>query len=168
MKRIAAILLGGLALGQLAISPVEAGKAKPSFHEATVTLHFVGQGGKSRVITEAMYIYDCSLPWLVDAERQQHRELAGMTFTGMTCGPPPERKGLAVIMLRFSVGDEIRPVAVDHDGATPITTKTCLSVLQRSKSALVARYQGHFPGSTFVDASCWADRDGEGPMDRIN
>ncbi len=168
MKTLAAILLGGLALAQLATSPAEAAKARPSFHEATVILHFAGPGGKSQIITEAMYVYGCPVPGLVDAERQQHRVLPGMTFTGMTCGPPPERKGLAVIMLRFSVGGEIRPAAVDHDGTTPITTKTCLTVLQRTKSALVARFSGHFPGSTFVDASCWAMRDGEGPMDRIN
>ena len=91
-----------------------------------------------------------------------------MSLVGITCGPPPERKGLAVIMLRFSVGGEIRPASVDHDGTSAITTKNCLSVLAKTQSALVARFQGHFPGGTFVDAGCWAMRDGEGPLQRIN
>jgi len=68
----------------------------------------------------------------------------------------PNQKGQAVILLRYSVGGKIAFATVDHDGAEPITTKTCKVVLQRSKTELAARFAGHFPNSTFVDASCLA------------
>jgi hypothetical protein len=168
MKKFTALLLGGLTLGQLAILPAEAAAAKSSFHEATVTLHFAGAGGKTSAITEDVYVYGCPAPGVELAERQHHPELAGMRLVDMTCGPPPSRRGLAIITLRFSINGSINVASVDHDGADPITTANCVSVLQKDKSALVARFQGHFPHGTFVDAGCWALPQAEGPMRRIN
>ena len=150
-------MLAGAAAPVLARSP----RSTPLYAN-TVEMRFAGPDGKTRTITEQVYIdagHDCSS---LDGtmEQYKHPELASMKLVSVTCHDSAGASrpgGPAIVLLKFvTVNGKLQTAAVDHQGSTPFDMKTCPFVLHQSQSALVAQAQPRFPGGRFVGASCMA------------
>ena len=164
MRKLTAIICALLAMAGSVSTPALAAKHKTQLYATTMELHFTSPGGKTRTITEQIYIdagHDCSGvgdPLILN----KHPELKGWTLTSTSCkggsnasGPKGNRpSGAAAVVLLFMQDGQVKKTAVDHSGTHAFDMSSCAFELGKYQAALVAEAQHQFPGSKFVGAHC--------------
>ena len=165
MKKITAAMFALLAIAGSVPAPALAAKRTTQLYATTMELHFTSPGGKTRTITEQIYIdagHDCTGlgdPLILD----KHPELKGWTLTSTTCkgggaaGAAGNRPGgAAAVVLLFMVDGQVKKTATDHSGAHAFDMSSCALDLSKYQATLVAAAQHQFPGGKFVGAHCIA------------
>jgi hypothetical protein len=162
MAKLAVVLLLAFAALTAGLSASAfAAKRSVKLYATTVQLHFTSPSGKSRTITEKVYIdagHSCdgySDPLIYNS----HPELKGMTLSSVTCkdsAGAARPGGPAIVVLLFIVDGQVKKTALDHEGSKTFDMKSCALDLPRMQDALVAEVKGQFPHGRFVGAHCMA------------
>jgi hypothetical protein len=166
MRKLAAAMFVLLAMAGTVSMPALAAKHTTQLYATTMELHFTSPSGKTRTITEQIYIdagHDCTGlgdPLILD----KHPELKGWTLTNTTCkgsagtsGTKSNRPGgAAAVVLLFIVDGQVKKTATDHSGTHAFDMSSCALDLSKYQEALVAEAQHQFSGGKFVGAHCIA------------